>query len=123
MPRLKPKIKRPPIPRKMYAEAMKKNGGRCTHPGCEKKGTRVEHIIPWYVVLEHTLDNLEPHCQQHAVEKNDDDQPVIKKIRRLTGYTKAQWTKTNTRAGRLPKRKIEGWRDFKGNPVKRHSNA
>lgn len=122
MPRLKPKIKRPPIPKKMRAEAMQKNNGICMDPsGCTSKGVICEHVVPWRVVLEHKLENLEPRCKVHADAKTSSEHDMLSKVRRLTGYTKCQWTKTNPHAGRLPKRKIEGWRDFQGNPVRRTS--
>lgn len=84
MPRLKPKIKRPPIPKKMRAEAMQKNNGICMDPsGCTSKGVICEHVVPWRVVLEHKLENLEPRCKVHADAKTSSEHDMLSKVRRL----------------------------------------
>lgn len=101
MSRLKPKLKRPPIPPKMRKEAMEKNEGNCTWEGCTKKGTICEHLTPWYICLEHKPENLEPRCTDHAKEATASQQDTFSKIRRLTGYTKAQWTGTNAHKGKI----------------------
>lgn len=115
MARLKPKIKRPNIPPKMRAEAMAKNKGICLDPsGCTKPGTICEHVQPFYICLEHKIENLEPRCTDHAKEKTAAEQPLLSKVRRLTGYTKCQWTGTNQHKGRIANRgfppKPEGYK-------------
>jgi len=80
MPRLKPKIKRPPIPKKMRAEAMQKNNGICMDPsGCTSKGVICEHVVPWRVVLEHKLENLEPRCKVHADAKTSSEHDIFRR--------------------------------------------
>lgn len=113
MPRLKPKLKRPPIPQKTRKEAMQKNDGICMASGCKAKGMICEHVIPWIVCLEHKLDNLEPRCKAHAAEKTASEQKTYSKVRRLTGFTKAQWTGTNEHRGRIPQRK-DPWKNLMG---------
>lgn len=80
-------MKRPPIPRKLRAQAMAKNSGICMHESCTKPGEIAEHVIPWYFVQEHTLDNLEPRCREHATAKTKLDQANIGHVRRMAGET------------------------------------
>lgn len=80
-------MNRPPIPKKLRAEAMAKNKGYCTWIGCAKPGTICEHLQTYYVVQEHKIENLEPRCADHALEKTKADMKVISKIRRLRGET------------------------------------
>lgn len=75
---------RPPIPRKMRAEAMKKNRGICMAPkGCKRKGVICEHVQPWYFVREHKFENLEPYCKPCADEKTVKDKADIAHCRHL----------------------------------------
>lgn len=80
-------MKRPPIPRKLRAQAMAKNSGICMHQGCTKPGFICEHLVPWFFVQEHKLENLEPRCREHATEKTRKDQKDIGHIRRASGET------------------------------------
>jgi hypothetical protein len=93
-------VTRPPIPKKLRAEAMAKNEGYCTWQGCTKPGTICEHILPFFFVQEHKLENLEPRCRDHAAEKTVLDQANIGHVRRMAGESGPQ--------KRLRERKAQG---------------
>ena len=93
-------MKRPAIPAAIKRAAWAKNSGRCTAPGCTKKGVILEHLDTWFVVQEHKLENLEPRCADHKLAKDKTDIKVISKIRRLQGEAGQQ--------ARLRRRKSQG---------------
>lgn len=66
---------------------MAKNSGICMAQGCTKPGFICEHVIPWFFVQEHKLENLEPRCREHAREKTTLDQANIGHVRRMSGET------------------------------------
>lgn len=92
--------KRLAIPKKLRAQAMAKNSGICMHAGCTKPGFICEHVIPWFFVQEHKLENLEPRCREHAREKTTLDQANIGHVRRMSGESGQQ--------ARLRRRKAQG---------------
>jgi hypothetical protein len=95
--------KRPAIPAHIKRAAWAKNKGFCTAPDCKAKGVILEHIETWFVVQEHTLENLEPRCADHALAKTKDDMKVIAKIRRLQGHT-GQWARRQRKGPQMKSR-------------------
>lgn len=94
---------RPPIPKKLRAEAWLKNDGKCTWPGCTAKGDILEHLIPYFFVREHKLENLEPRCRDHAAEKTVLDQANIGHVRRMAGESgQAKRRRDRKAAGKRP---------------------
>ena len=91
---------RPSIPTAIKRAAWAKNNGFCTAQDCKAKGVILEHIETWFVVQEHTLENLEPRCAAHALAKTKDDIKVIAKIRRLQGLT-GQWARRKRNGSKL----------------------
>lgn len=84
---------------------MAKNSGICMHDGCTKPGFICEHVIPWFIVQEHKLENLEPRCREHAAEKTVKDQKDIGHVRRMAGES-----------GQYKRRKSRGYSLIKSNP-------
>lgn len=100
--------RRPPIPKKMREAAWKKNDGFCTWPECAEKGVILEHIIPFFFVQKHELENLEPRCRKHADEKTVLDQANIGHIRRVAGES-GQYKRLKKRGYGLIKNRPTKW--------------
>lgn len=90
------------------------------------KGTEWDHS---------TVNKFKPGKPDQALtkachaKKTAKDKGKIAKVNRILGVTQSQWADNRKHHrpinGRkqMPSRKIEGWRDFKGNPVHREKKA